>query len=152
MSEFSVIDTLTYGGRRCWPMKIIFVMESDKYQCVFDVGLGARLKRRAVLETSYTPPDPHSMNKVEQKQARAAKLFVMDLFMGLDGVVLAQERNERVVIRDLLYRGETQHEVAQVVLPHSGNFVHMGRYMEVMRAYDFDKSKSDFVYGGGLES
>lgn len=141
------VDRLASSGFRAWPAKIIFVLESDRFKCVFDVGLGARIKRTCSLDTSYSPPDPHSMNSVEKEQARAAKLLVMDAFMGLEGFAVVQEKGERVVVRDLLYRGETAHEVAVVELERSGSFVHMGRYMEVMRAHDFDGRVHDFAPG-----
>lgn len=150
MNNAEVTDHLISTGFRCWPTKIIFVVESDKYKCVFDLGLGLRAKRTAVLGTSYTPPDPHSMNDVERTQAREAKLFVMDVFMGLDGVAVVQEKGERCIIRDLYYSGKTQYEVACEQLPQFGQVVNAGRYLEVMRAYDFDRGVSDFVYGGAI--
>lgn len=148
--DAAVVDRVVSSGFRYWPAKIIFVMESDKFKCVFDVGLGGRFKRTCFLDTTYSPPDPHSMNSVEQEQAKVAKFFVMDTFMGLDGVAVVQERGERVAVRSLLYPGTTSHEVARLALKKSGDFVDMGAYLEVMRAHDFDPSKSDFKYGGSL--
>lgn len=146
--EYQYLKEMLFTGFRAWPVKIIFVMESDKYKVIVDVGLGGRFKKNVIFESDYSPPDPHSMNEEERSQARAAKLVVMDTFMGQDGVGLVQEKGERLVLRQLLYRGTTSHEVAVINFEKSGSFVDAGKYMEVLRAYDFDRSVSDFVYGG----
>lgn len=148
MREHDYIRAFLVSDACAYPTKIIFVKESDKFECVFDVGMQIRVKHSCRLSGSYSAPDKFSPNLIEKRMARAAKQMVMNLFMGLDGVGLLKKKNESYYLTALVFPGHTDHEVAQVDFGELGEYVDIAKYLEVMRAYDYDDVKSDFVSRG----
>lgn len=140
-----LLQAAAFQNLRVFPARICFVIESDRYKCLFDVGFQTRVKRAATLEGFYSAPAWNSTNLKEQHSAREAKRLVMDVFRNLDGLALLERVGERYVLREVLFEGSTSYAAARTTEGPWPRCVEMGRYLEVMRAYDFDRSKSDFV-------
>ena len=132
------------SGYRVYPAKIIFVIESNKYDIVFDLGLGVRLKSRVVVCPAFSAPCFQSTNKDEVKSARLAKMLVMDNFMGLDGFAIVEEGRVSNIMHSFLVKGTTCYEEPQKEIDGLGLMVDMVSYLETMRAFDFAKTRDDF--------
>jgi hypothetical protein len=128
---------------RVFPCKIIFVHDIVKYDVVLDLGFGITVKQQLKLDSVFSVPDRYSDNVEERKAAKAAKFFVMDVFMGLAGGCAITKSNQNYYAKSMVFPGTTAFDVALV-----GDGVEMGKYMEVMRAFDFDRVYSDFVSTG----
>ena len=139
----------TIDGYRVYPAKIIFVIESNKYDMVFDLGLGVRLKSRVTVSNKFSAPCFQSSNRDEVNAARRAKSFVMDYFMGKDGYAIIEETRLHNIMHSFLVKGTTSYEEPACEVESVGSMVNMVAYLEVMRAFDFDAKSNDFSIVNG---
>ncbi len=137
------------NGYRVYPAKIIFVIESNKYDMVFDLGLGVRLKSRVTLSNTFSAPCFQSSNRDEVNSARRAKALVMDCFMGRDGFAVMEETRLHNIMHLFLVKGTTSYEEPQRRIVEHGSMVNMVEYLEVMRAFDFNADNNDFSSANG---